>query len=132
MKTSYFAFCLMVLFVLFSCKKKEEKSDVQLVTVEETKAVMDSGEDIYLLDVRTPEEFEEEHLFQAINIPVTDDDFKDRLEGLDKNKPVYIYCKSGNRSARAGKILSEMGFEHVYDVEGGITKWREAEEGIVH
>lgn len=82
------------------------------------------GEDsLQLIDVRTAEEYSVSHLKNAQNICVTDDDFRDKAANLDRTKPVYVYCKSGNRSGRAAKILKEMGFEKVYDLQGGITSW---------
>jgi rhodanese-related sulfurtransferase len=56
---------------------------------------------------------------------VTDDDFKQQVNVLDKEKPVYVYCRSGKRSARAAEILKEMGFTKVYDLQGGIMEWQE-------
>mgnify|MGYP003115267238 CR=1 FL=1 len=83
---------------------------------------------LQLVDVRTPEEYGVSHLKDAQNICVTEDDFKEKVAGLDKDKPVYVYCKKGGRSARASKILQEMGFKEVYDLQGGITAWEE--EGL--
>jgi rhodanese-related sulfurtransferase len=65
------------------------------------------------------------HLKNAQNICVTDDDFKQQVNVLDKEKPVYVYCRSGKRSARAAEILKEMGFTKVYDLQGGIMEWQE-------
>ncbi len=76
-----------------------------------------------LIDVRTDKEFGASHLKNAQNICVTDDDFKQKVTALDKNKPVYVYCKKGGRSARAAKVLKEMGFTKIYDLQGGITAW---------
>lgn len=76
-----------------------------------------------LIDVRTDKEFGASHLKNAQNICVTDDDFKEKVSSLDKNQPVYVYCKKGGRSARAAKVLKEMGFTKIYDLQGGITAW---------
>lgn len=76
-----------------------------------------------LIDVRTQEEFGVSHLKDAQNICVTENDFKEKVASLDKDKPVYVYCKKGGRSARAAKILKELGFTKIYDLQGGITNW---------
>lgn len=76
-----------------------------------------------VLDVRTPEEFNKEHLQKAVNINIYEDDFKTKLSGLDKQKPVFVYCGSGVRSAKASGILKELGFKEVYDLQGGIKAW---------
>ncbi|RDK83266.1 rhodanese-like domain-containing protein [Marinirhabdus gelatinilytica] len=83
---------------------------------------------LQLVDVRTAEEYGVSHLKDAQNICVTDDDFQEKVKTLDKDKPVYVYCKKGGRSSRAAEILSEMGFTQIYDLSGGITAWEE--EGL--
>ncbi len=79
---------------------------------------------VQLVDVRTPEEFNEGHLKGAVNICVTCDGFNSKVSSLDKSKPVYVYCRSGHRSGNATKILSEMGYEEVHDMDGGIEAWQ--------
>ena len=66
------------------------------------------------------------HLKDAQNICVTTDDFKEKVKELDKNKPVYLYCKKGGRSAKAAEILADLGFKEIYDLQGGITNWEES------
>jgi thioredoxin 1 len=76
-----------------------------------------------LVDVRTPEEYNEKHLKGATHININDKDFEKRLGELDKSKPVYIYCLSGGRSSRAANLAVKTGFKEVYNLEGGITSW---------
>jgi phage shock protein E len=69
----------------------------------------------HLVDVRTPQEFAEGHLDGAVNIPVQD--LATRMgEVGSKSEPVVVYCRSGQRSARAKRMLVEAGFERVYDL----------------
>lgn len=79
--------------------------------------------DVTLLDVRTPEEFASQHIDNATNININGDDFESKIKNLDKNKPVYVYCLSGGRSAKAMSKLNDLGFKEVYNLEGGIMKW---------
>lgn len=83
-------------------------------------------EGLIVLDVRTPEEFAEGHLADAINIDIADPAFGARLEELDPNSTVVLYCRCGNRSARAREVMAEMGFTDVADVGGGIVAWTTA------
>jgi thioredoxin 1 len=76
-----------------------------------------------LLDVRTPEEYNQGHLEKAENIDYRNTAFKEQIEKLDKNKPVFVYCLSGGRSAAAAKVLHEKGFTNVYEMQGGYLKW---------
>lgn len=73
-----------------------------------------------LLDVRTPAEFAQGHLPNAVNIPV--DAIARRVGELDRTKPVIVYCRSGHRSQGAGKQLRNLGFRDVYDL-GSLRSW---------
>lgn len=77
----------------------------------------------YLLDVRTPSEYAEEHLNNAVNIDYNGNQFQDEIGKLDKSRPVYVYCLSGGRSASAAQALSDKGFK-VYNMKGGIMQWK--------
>lgn len=114
-----------MLLLLSSCANNKENPAVQVITPEQVVAAMNENENIQLIDVRTPQEFLEGHLKNAQNICVTSDDFEERVKQLDKDKPVYLYCRSGGRSANAAQILEEMGFTEVYDLQGGITNWKD-------
>lgn len=76
-----------------------------------------------LVDVRTPEEFNEGHIEKAVNHNFYDDDFLQNFADFDKNKPLLIYCRSGGRSGKAYKLLKKEGFSVIYDLEGGYSKW---------
>jgi rhodanese-related sulfurtransferase len=114
-------------FILAFQSCKEEKSNIaKVISAQEVYDAVYKGDGSpQLVDVRTEEEFGVSHLKDAQNICVTMDNFKERTKDLDKNKPVYVYCKSGGRSAKAAKILTDMGFTKVYDLQGGITNWEE-------
>jgi len=73
-----------------------------------------------VIDVRTPAEFSGGHLQDAVNVDLYAANFKDQISdlGLDPNKPVYLYCRSGNRSGTAAQILRSMGFPDAYNVGG--------------
>lgn len=84
--------------------------------------------EVQLIDVRTPEEFAEGHIEGAKNINFHSNDFLSQFSKLDRNKPLYIYCKSGNRSGKAAKELSGMGFKKIIDLKGGYLAWKEYTE----
>lgn len=84
-----------------------------------------SGENIVLLDVRTPEEFAIKRIPGSILIPVEPVDMVTTdVEVVipEKNVPVFIYCRSGRRSVDAAKILAKLGYTEIYDL-GGINSW---------
>lgn len=74
-----------------------------------------------LIDVREPQEFDKGHILGARNIPVTQ--MKQRLVELRKDKPVYLYCQGGSRSARAAQLLNKKGYEDINQLKGGFKKW---------
>ena len=76
-----------------------------------------------IIDVRTPEEFSEGHLENAINVNFFDADFKEQISGYKTQKNVFIYCKSGRRSGLAADKMAEFGFKKVINLKGGILAW---------
>lgn len=72
-----------------------------------------------VLDVRTPAEYAQGHLADAVNVDVMAPDFRQRIEGMDLGDgPVYLYCRSGNRSGQAAGVLREMGHAGAVNVGG--------------
>lgn len=72
-----------------------------------------------ILDVRTPSEVASGTLPNATVIDFYSADFKEKVNKLDKEKPVFVYCRSGNRSGQAANMMKEMGFKEIYDLIGG-------------
>jgi 3-oxoadipate enol-lactonase len=77
-----------------------------------------------MLDVRTPEEYSEEHFTGAVNLDIKSSDFSDKLNTLDKNKIYIVHCKGGVRSAFAVDKMRKTGFEKAYNLVGGLMKWK--------
>jgi phage shock protein E len=80
-----------------------------------------------LLDIRTPAEVEAGHLSGAVAVDFYSDTFRDDLAALDRDLVYLIYCRTGNRTGQAAKIMDELGFESVYDMGGGISQWLNAD-----
>lgn len=79
---------------------------------------------VQLVDVRTPREYKGGHIGKAVNIDLFQGgSFKQAFEKFDKSKPVYLYCRSGSRSKKAAQKILDMGFEKVYDLQGGYMRW---------
>ncbi len=120
--------CLIGLLVCFtSCLDKSESDEIKLVTADEMQSILEM-EDVQLVDVRTPEEYQEVRIANAQNIDFLSPTFDEDIEKLDKEKPVILYCKGGHRSAKCAKKMKEAGFEKVYDLEGGISKWEHSDK----
>lgn len=100
----------------------QEVAVVTKITGEEAQKMMASGDAYVLVDVRTQEEFDEGHIDGALLLP------NDEIETLapeqltDKDALILVYCRSGNRSAKAASLLVSLGYSQVYDF-GGIIDW---------
>ena len=77
-----------------------------------------------ILDVRTPEEFEEGHIQGAQNINVKDDTFIIAIQKLSPSDTLLVYCRSGRRSLYAAQVMVSLGFQKIYDLEGGFLNWK--------
>ena len=100
-------------------------SVAQTVTAREAFDLVQDHErnpEFVIVDVRTPDDFADGHLANAINIDFNADSFRDNLNSLDKSNTYLIYCRSGNRSAQALTTMNDLGFSDVHDM-GGIIDW---------
>ena len=79
-----------------------------------------------LLDVRTPGEYRSERIDGAVLVDYNSGNFRSELRALDREKTYLVYCRTGNRSNGALKVMREEGFRNLYHLEGGIVKWKEA------
>ena len=77
-----------------------------------------------LIDVRTAKEFKSGHIKGAKNINVMGPTFINAVNKIDRKKPIFLYCRSGSRSAMAARRLVKMGFDQVYDLRGGYITWQ--------
>ena len=114
-------YLFLILSIFFaSCLKSQ---DVKSISTSELKQLL-SKEKIQLIDVRTPDEISQGFIKSAKFANFFDTDFYQNASAqLDKSKPVYLYCRSSNRSSKAAAILKEKGFK-VYFLEGGYTQWK--------
>lgn len=119
----------MMLMTAVSMGWAQNANDDTFVTIEVDgfqHTLENSGDDCILVDVRTPAEYQEAHLKGAINIDVKDSTFKENaLKQLPKEKTIMVYCRTGHRSAMAARMLTAEGYM-VFNLEGGITAWKEA------
>lgn len=110
---------------LSSLFKSSNATDDRIEIID-TKAYKNAviGKNVQLVDVRTQREFRSGHIGKALNIDIFQKStFQREIDKLDRKKPVYLYCRSGNRSQKAARKMLEMGFEKIYDLKGGILRW---------
>ncbi|GHH96969.1 rhodanese-like domain-containing protein [Neobacillus kokaensis] len=95
-----------------------QKKIVKTVTEEEFRAGYRKAQ---LIDVREPNEFEGGHILGARNIPMSQ--MRMRMKEIRPDLPVYLYCQSGMRSARAAQFLHKKGYKDLTQLQGGFKKW---------
>jgi len=110
---------------IFSCQG-QEAAKVEELDAKTFSEKLYADNQPQLLDVRTPEEFDKQHIDNAKNINWNGEGFEEKVAEFDKSKPVYVYCLSGGRSGSAANKLAEMGYTKIYALDGGIMKWNAA------
>lgn len=122
-KNNILIIVLLFLSVIVSaCANQDAIAEYRTISPKEAKENMENNPDIILLDVRTKQEYDQEHIKGAILVPldVLENEILNTID--DKNVQIYVYCRSGNRSKTASNILLGMGFTNIYDL-GGIINW---------
>lgn len=117
-------FILVIAIAACETNSAQNSSAFKTISVLEYKQLMSEKKNLQLLDVRTPGEYMEEHLENALNIDYNDPNFEKQLQSLDKSKPTFIYCLSGGRSNHALTVMQKNGFKEVYNMKGGILEWK--------
>lgn len=113
--------------IIISCTAQTKTS----LTADEFEKEITTKENIQILDVRTPGEFFSGHIKNAFQADWNDKkEFDHRISFIDKNKPVYIYCLAGGRSAAAANKLRKLGYANVYELAGGTNAWRAASKPL--
>lgn len=116
---------LIALLIISACQGQSQ-GKYQNVSPEIFAQKIKSTPQAQIIDVRTPQEYNNQHIDQAQNINWNGDDFEQKAAKLNKQEPVFVYCMVGGRSKKASDKLLEMGFAQVYDLEGGMMKWNAA------
>ena len=119
---------VMIMAIFSGCvgdTKPPGKTQYTDISVQQGKEMIDRGE-VFILDVRTQEEYASGHLKGSTLLAVQDipkQELVEKLKEIPKDRKILVYCKSGRRSAQASGILAQNGFAQVYNMNGGITEW---------
>jgi len=126
MKKLIIAFSTLIILFIYACSAGHAQSNANLLPPTEFKKKVETTDKAVIIDVRTPDEYKDGHLSNAVNMNWNDDTFGQQIKSLDKNAPVFVYCYAGGRSSAAAKELRKQGFKEVYDMQGGMSAWRDA------
>ena len=138
MKTILFGLCVLLIGAVFTgCASAANPTEMasgkmeangkadgayHRVTAAEARQLLQDDPSIILIDVRTPQEYADKHIPGSRLIP-NETIQGEPLAGISKDSKIMVYCRTGHRSRLAADKLIQMGYQHVYDVEGGITVW---------
>lgn len=115
-------FLLLLLFLAGCTASNEQENSYRQISMDEAVTMMEEESGYIILDVRTPEEFRERHIPNAINIPNETIGSEDIQELPEKDQLILVYCRSGNRSKQASGKLAELGYTNIVEI-GGINDW---------
>ena len=123
-KVTLFSGFLLALFLFTGCNqnKPPESNSYRQVSSKEAATMMEEETDYIILDVRTPEEYEEKHITGAVNLPNENIGTEELTQLPDKEQLILVYCRSGNRSKQASQKLADLGYTNIVEF-GGIKDW---------
>lgn len=113
---------LFPLFMFFGLVLPAEASMVQNVNAQTARQLLAQKPNLFLLDVRTPQEYFQVRLDKAVLIPI--DQLTRRLDEIPRDRPVLVYCAVGSRSSQVAGYLARLGYPEVYNLYGGIWGWQ--------
>ena len=115
------SFIILYIILFFSCQNPHEEKFRNLDIIKFYEIA--SASNITILDVRTSQERANGYIKNSTHIDFYDDFFLDKVDLLNKEKPIYIYCKLGGRSTKVSEKISQLGFKEIYNLEGGFITW---------
>ena len=113
---------LLILATLFAFSCHSQQKGTKLSATEFSNQSK-SSKDVVILDVRTPEEYAEGFIENAVNLDYNDPHFSNRVKALDHSKKYFVYCLSGGRSSMAANFMRENEFKQVFELDGGVLAW---------
>jgi rhodanese-related sulfurtransferase len=137
----YFSYCLLfipliIALILSGCANKNS-ADIRIfkdISVQEAAELIKNNQtnsQFIILDVRTPQEFDAGHIEGALNLDFYSPSFQTELDKLDKGKTYFVYCRTGNRSGQAVKMMESLGFRAAYNLSDGIAEWIASGQPVV-
>lgn len=116
----YFFIALMIAFYITN---KLMARGIHLITAAQLKEYLDGrSAEYFYLDVRTVNEFKNNHIKRFKNIPLNE--LKTRMDKIPKDSKIIVICQSGNRSSIACRQLKKAGYKELYNVQGGMNLWK--------
>lgn len=120
----------LIFLVFLNVTACTQAPQIENLSAQEFKNMLESTPEKTLLDVRTDAEVASGMIPGAVQADIQANDLDRKLDSLDKSQPVFVYCAMGSRSSAMASILSQKGFKKIYNAEGGIMAWQAADYPI--
>lgn len=121
----------LILFSLCCTTHTKQQTIIERVEVDTFETKLNTLENAFLIDVRTPAEYKSGHIHGATNIDFNQvENMKITFDNLDRNQPMLIYCAAGGRSNKTRFLMKEMGFKQIYELSSGLTGWKAAGKAV--
>ena len=130
LKLTIFAFIAITSLSCNSQQQSKKSDDSGKITLLSPSEFKEKSVNQPIVDIRTPMEFQQGYIDGAKNINYFDSNFLKEMASYDKTKPLFLYCKSGNRTSMAAAKLKAAGFEQLFELQGGIINWVRNNEPI--
>ena len=122
--------CSLAIVLAAGCADKEETAAEAVIDIspQESFVLIEENQgnpDFFIIDVRTPGEFAEGHIEDAINVYWSSESFESQIDKFDRDDIYLVYCRSANRSRGAVNFMAELGFQKIYHLLGGIIQWEQ-------
>lgn len=112
-----------ILFLGCNSWKTSKNFNYQELAVSDFAATINNDKNYIIVDVRTPKEYRNGHMKNAINVSYFGTIFTDSIKTLNRDKTIYMYCQTQHRSPLASKKMKRLGFKKIVDLKGGFVKW---------
>jgi phage shock protein E len=123
---------VLMAFMPLACASIENENGLKRLGPDEFESTAMSDPSAIILDVRTPGEYQRGHIAGATLLDFYNSSFSEGIKTLPKDKTIYIYCQSSNRSMQAVKMLQNAGFQKIVELEGGMGAWHAAGKNTVN
>jgi len=130
-------FLLFISILSINCSNNKEKNEQNLnfnlgeIAVVSPSAFKEKHTNKTIIDIRTPREYKQGHLKGAVNINYYERNFLEQIAKYSKEESIFIYCRTGNRTSFASKKMLKIGFQKIYDLQGGIVNWQRNKKQII-
>ena len=119
-----------ILFLFLNSCNSSTSENIQYISSSDY--ILSLSDNVKLIDVRTPTEFDSGHIQDAVNIDFFSESFQSDILSLNKDSKIILYCRTNNRSSKSAELLKNNGFKDISVIMGGVSEWVKNGNDIVY